>query len=197
MAATRARTAKRIKRRASPRGTPSGLRAAIDHVLDIDFVEEHEVDRYILKLNSALVNVQASTVSRPEDEFAVLRHFVERIPSVFNSVHCEFELGLFCGTLVSALLDAARRAKADLLEAGTRLLDMAIADDFMQFTGVPEALADARMPAGVQKRLADWAENRATEVERYWAEKLRLLSKALRSGKAHLYFAGLIKRQIR
>lgn len=121
------------------------LRADVDRVLDIDFIEERQVAAYCARLDSVLASIVSLGKTNPSAALPVTWHFIETIPSILDSVHCEDELGIFCDDLTKATLSLAAKVQPLFRESLTRLLAAYMRDDYCVFDDVPRFLATTRL----------------------------------------------------
>ena len=142
-----ARVQREIVMARSPGAAVSRLKADIDNVLNVKFVEWNRVDAYVTRLEHVLASVVSLGKTSAREALGSALYFVERIPSIFDSVHCEDELGLFCDELVRETLKLAARERPMLRDTIARLLDAYMKDGHGQFNNVPERIAATSMNA--------------------------------------------------
>ena len=79
------------------------IRAQIHEVLRIGFVEWNQVDSYMEDLNQVLDEIHFLAESAPAAALELTWHFIKRIPAIFNNVHDECELAMFCSDLAQGI----------------------------------------------------------------------------------------------
>lgn len=69
------------------------------------------------------------------------------IPAIFNNVHDEYELAMFCSDLAQEAWTLAKKAGNPIEDSAARLLDAYAADahDTCRFDDVPDILAEGRL----------------------------------------------------
>lgn len=121
------------------------LRADIDRVIEVDFVDERHVAAFCARLDGVLGSIVSLGATDPATALPVAWHFVEAIPSVLDSVQCEDEMGIFCDNLGKAAISLAAKSPPHLRETLTRLLDAYLKDGHGVFNDVPRLVSAARL----------------------------------------------------
>ena len=150
------------------------IRSSIHEVLQVDFVEWDQVDSYIDDLNQVLDEIDSLGEAAPAAALELAWRFIKRIPAVFNNVHDECELAMFCSDLAQAAWTLAKKAGNPIDDSAARLLDAYAADahDTCRFDDVLDILAKARL-SREQRRLLAAAALRAARAHPKAASELR------------------------
>jgi hypothetical protein len=178
----RRRVVLRITAEGDPAAALGRLRDAIDEVLDIGFVEWKQLAAYMGRLGAVQDAVLLLGETAPAAGLDAALYFVERIPSVFDSVHDECELEYFCAQLAEAVLDLTAKAGAPLLDDARKLLDAFQQDDTCRFGEVPELLGKQALSDGDRAALIEEVGSRMAKADPWQAEKLDGLRRKLRRG---------------
>ena len=178
----RRRVVLRITAEGDPAAGLGRLRDAIDEVLDIGFVEWKQLAAYMSRLGAVQDAVLLLGKTAPAAGLEAALYFVERIPSVFNSVHDECELEYFCAQLAEAVLDLTAKAGAPLLHGAQKLLDAFQKDDTCRFGEVPELLRKQALSDGERAALIEEVGGRMAKANLWQAERLGGLLQKLRGG---------------
>jgi len=178
----RTRVVRRITAEGDPAAGLARLRADIDEVLDIGFVEWKQLAAYMHRLDAVEDAVLLLGKTAPAAGLDAALYFVERIPSVFDRVHDECELECFCEQLAEAVLDLTTKAGAPLLNDARKLLDAFQKDDTCRFGEVPELLGKQALSDGDRAALIEEVGGRMAKADPWQAEKLDGLLRKLRGG---------------
>lgn len=156
------------------------IRAAIHNVLCVDFVEWNEVNAYVNELDEVLGQILSLGKSRPAAALDLIWHFIKTIPDVFNSVHDECELEMFCSELARAAWSLRKKAGRSIQDSAARLLEAYAADahDTCRFEAVLEILGQARLNRGERRAIAESAQ-RVAQAHPKAAPELRALADKL------------------
>jgi|GEM_PF-5136012 len=150
------------------------IRAHIHEVLRIGFVEWNQVDSYMEDLNQVLDEIHSLGESAPAAALELTWRFIKMIPAVFNNVHDECELAMFCSDLAQEAWILAKKAGNPIEDSAARLLDAYAADahDTCRFDDVLDILAKARLN-GEQRRILAATALRAAKAHPKAAAELR------------------------
>ena len=159
------------------------LRSEIAVALDTDgYVEWDEASDYVEKLSAVLERIEEAGKSSPSIALDAVLYFIKEIPEVFNSVHDECELGMFCTDLTETAVALGKKAGGGRLrETAECLIRAYLADatDTCRFNDVPDILAkgwrfknDKKVVAEAAVVQAKGAEAREAAVLKALAEKL-------------------------
>ncbi len=132
------------------------IRLSIQEVLQVDFVEWNQVDSYIDDLNQVLDEIHFLGESEPAAALDLTWHFIKKIPAIFNNIHDECELAMFCSDLARDAWTLAKKAGHPIEDSAARLLDAYASDahDTCRFDDVPDILAKARLNREQRRILA-------------------------------------------
>ncbi len=156
----------------------SRLRTEIDLALDADYIEPDRVDDYIAGLDSLLDRIYDFGESESEAALSVALYFVREIPSVFNNVHDECELEMFCCDLAESVMALATETGGSVLEPTVRLVEAYLGDahDACRFDDVPDILAKARLSKDDRAAVAGLLMSKAAKADEREATRLRGLA---------------------
>jgi hypothetical protein len=135
------------------------IRSDIDDVLCIDFVESNQVDAYLEDLDRVLKGIVSLGETSPAAALELVWRFIKKIPSVFNNVHDECELAMFCSDLAQTALNLTKKAANPIEDSALRLLEAYVADahDTCRFDDVLELLTRERLNKENRRLVADIA----------------------------------------
>ena len=169
----------RTKRHKSPRSAPTDaiarFKAEVDRVLGIDFVEWNQVDAYIARREGVLDDILALGAKAPSEALDAVLYFIEAIPSIFDSVHDETELAMFCEELCKAALSMRSKAGSPFARVATALLDAFRRDGHGRFEQIPEQLA-ANCTDGDRAWLRDEAARQGEGADQYQRSLLDVIN---------------------
>ena len=150
------------------------IRSSIHEVLQVDFVEWNQVDSYMDDLNQVLDEIHSLGESAPAAALDLIWRFIKMIPAIFNNVHDECELAMFCSDLAQEAWTLAKKAGNPIEDSASRLLDAYAADahDTCRFDDVLDILAKARLNRE-QRRMLAVAALRAAQAHPKAALELR------------------------
>lgn len=156
------------------------LRSNIDDVLCIDFVEWNRVNAYVEDLDRVLVEILSLGKAAPAKALDLIWHFIKTIPNVFNSVHDECELEMFCSELAQWAWSLTKKAGRPIPDSAARLLEAYAADahDTCRFNDVPRILAETRLNSSQRHAVAE-AALRTAQAHPKAASELRALADKL------------------
>jgi hypothetical protein len=123
------------------------LRAEIDEVLEVDFVEWDRVYEYTNRLDSLLNRIKWVGKTSPRKALELVLFFIMEIPWIFNNVHDECELEMFCHDLAESALSLMKKSGVSPKKTTACLMDAFIGDwhETCRFDDVPDILARARL----------------------------------------------------
>ncbi len=135
------------------------IRSDIDDVLCIDFVESNQVDAYLEDLDRVLKEIVSLGETSPAAALELVWRFIKKIPGVFNNVHDECELAMFCSDLAQTALNLTKKAGNPIQDSALRLLEAYVADahDTCRFDDVLELLTKVRLNKENRRMAADVA----------------------------------------
>lgn len=150
------------------------LKAQIDRDLLIDYVGWKELGEFVDGLEDTLTAIKALGERSPKEALDLVWHFIDEIPSIFESVHDECQLGMFCDKLMESAAGLTRAAGASELELGSRLLDVHIADmhEYCKFDDAPKVLLEARLSRETREALAELVKEKAKGRSEYDRKEL-------------------------
>ncbi|MBK8870760.1 MAG: hypothetical protein IPN19_06855 [Elusimicrobia bacterium] len=159
------------------------FRGEIDVALDTDgYVEWDDANDYVEKLSAVLEKINDAGNLSPSFALDAALYFVQEVPSVFNNVHDECELEMFCTDLAESAVTLAKKVGGETIrETAECLIKAYLADatDTCRFDAVLDVLAkgwrlknDKRVVAEVAAAHAEAAEAREAAALRALAEKL-------------------------
>lgn len=150
------------------------IRSSIHNVLQVDFVEWNQVDSYMDDLDQVLDEIHSLGKSAPAAALDLTWHFIKMIPAVFNNVHDECELAMFCSNLAQEAWTLAKKAGNPIEDSAARLLDVYAADahETCRFDDVLDILAKTRLNREQRRILAATA-LRAAQAHPSAASELR------------------------
>jgi hypothetical protein len=121
---------------------PAMIRAEIDQLLTIKFINEDQVYRYSAKLDVMLERINDYARVFPEEALDLVLFFVKEIPRVFENVHDEWELAAFCCELAESAFTLTKVSGRPPQHTVAALVEayLADADETCHFDDVPEIL---------------------------------------------------------
>jgi hypothetical protein len=155
------------------------LKGEIGQVLAIGFVDWREVSDYIDQLYALLSEITALGEQDPPRGLALMWHFLEEIPRIFDRVHDEDELAIFCEELIAKLLDLMPRAQTPAGEAAQRLLGFYLGDTHGRFLQIPALLRERVKDQEARREISAVAAALAEKAGADQARELRALAVAL------------------
>ncbi len=164
----------------SPAAALERLIAEVDRALDVDFIERRQVRRFIEELDELLAAIEAMADVAPDQAVDAALHFIGVIPEVFERVHDECELGMFCSELATAAVKLAARSSRGIWRVGEKLVAAYLADDYARFEGVPEILAKAPIEKEERQILAGILEAQAARLDQFQGARLVAAAHRLR-----------------
>lgn len=164
----------------SPAVALEQLIADVDRALDIDFIEWRQVRGFIADLEELLSAIEAMAEVASDQAVDAALHFIETIPEVFERVHDECELGMFCSELAKAAVKLAASSSRGIWRVGEKLVEAYLADNYARFDDVPEILAKAPLEKEERKILAGILEGHAARLDQFQGARLVAAAHRLR-----------------
>lgn len=156
----------------SPADALARLIVDVDRALDVDFIERRQVRKFIEELDELLAAIEAMAEVAPEQAVDAALHFIAAIPEVFERVHDECELGMFCSELATTAVKLTARSSRGIWRVGEKLVAAYLADDYARFEDVPAILAKAPLEKEERKILAGLLEAQAARLDQFQGARL-------------------------
>ena len=158
-------------------------REEIDAVLNTGFVEWNKISKYVSRLDALLDAIKTFGKDQPSDAYSVITYFLESIPAIFNSVHDECEIKMFCEELMVAAVALGKTAEVPGAELGRLLIDRYMSDVSVtcRFNDALEVILKAHLDKGSRQTLETYAIEQTALLKDYDKKELVKFAKQLRA----------------